>query len=197
MPPLSDIKEVSGLTLGEGKNKVYMLLDEHSAGGEVEHDEDIEAKMTYFFDIAQKLLAQIQKIVKVRKITPVSGKTEYAMPADFMGVYRVWRDDKPATGRFRWRGGKILIPESNAGREIQVEYFALPATIEEGTDDSYEFEISEEAAQCMPYYVAAQQLLPDLVMDYGGMLSMYQMHVAQLDLRQPGENARLTQSFYQ
>ena len=42
------------MTLGEGKDKVYMLLDEHSAGGEVEHDEDIELKMAYFFDIGQK-----------------------------------------------------------------------------------------------------------------------------------------------
>ena len=30
------------MTLGEAKNKVYMLLDEHSACGEVEHEDDIE-----------------------------------------------------------------------------------------------------------------------------------------------------------
>ena len=50
------------MTLGEAKNKVYMLLDEHSAGGEIEHDEDIEKKMTAFFDMAQKTLAQIRKV---------------------------------------------------------------------------------------------------------------------------------------
>lgn len=184
------------MTLGEGKNKVYMLLDEHSAGGEIEHDEDIEAKMVYFFDIAQKLLAQIKKIVKVKRITPLIGKTEYAMGSDFLGLYRVWRDEKLATSRFQWRGNKIIIPERNAGAEILVEYFAIPATIPTDAGDDYEFEIAEDAAQCMPYYVAAQQLLPDLVMDYGGMLNMYQMHVGQLDTSIPGGHGRLTQAFY-
>ena len=57
------------MTLEEAKNKVYMLLDEHSAGGEIEHDEDIEKKMTAFFDTAQKMLAQTKRIVH-----------EYALP---------------------------------------------------------------------------------------------------------------------
>ena len=55
------------MTLGEGKNKVYMLLDEHSAGGEIEHDEDIEAKMTAFFDTAQKLVSPVKKILRMMK----------------------------------------------------------------------------------------------------------------------------------
>ncbi|MBQ9393333.1 MAG: hypothetical protein IJU18_05010 [Oscillospiraceae bacterium] len=184
------------MTLGEAKDKVYMLLDEHSAGGDVEHDEDIELKMVYFFDMAQKQLAQIKKIVKSRKISPESGKTEYPMPADFLNVCRVWRDGAPATNRFSWRGKKIVIPESNVGRQIVVDYFALPETIDADATDDYEFEIDEDAANCMPYYVAAQQLLPDLVMDYGGMLQMFNQAVSMLDTSRPGENGRLTQMFF-
>lgn len=184
------------MTLGEGKNKVYMLLDEHSAGGEVEHDEDIELKMTYFFDMAQKMLAQIKKIVKVRKILPTAGKTEYPMPSDFINVYRVWADGRPAGSRFRWRGGKLLIPSESRPEEVTVEYFAMPETIEPDAPDDYQFEIAEDACQCMPFYVAAQQLLPDLVMDYGSMLNMYNLAVAQLDTSMPGENARLAQTFF-
>ena len=184
------------MTLGEAKEKVYMLLDEHSAGGEVEHDEDIELKMTRFFDIAQKELSKIKKIVKIRKITAQSGKTEYAMPGDFRSVYRGWKGDRPATSSYRWRGGKILIPERDAGSEIQVEYIANPATIPEDAEDSYEFEIAEDACECMPYYVAAQQLLPDLVLDYRGMLEMYHLAVSRLDTAVPGAAARVNQSFY-
>ena len=184
------------VTLGEAKNKVYMLLDEHSAGGEVEHDEDIEAKMTRFFDTAQKQLAQIKKIVKTKKIVPAAGKTEYALPGDMLGIYRVWRDDRPATARYRFRGGKMLIPERDAGCEVLVEYFAMPETIPADAEDDYEFEISEDACECMPFYVAAQQLLPDLVMDYGGMLGMYDRAVGLLRTEQPGENTRIGQTFY-
>lgn len=36
------------MTLGEGKRKVLMLLDEYSSGGELTVDEDIEKKMADF-----------------------------------------------------------------------------------------------------------------------------------------------------
>lgn len=184
------------MTLGEAKDKVYMLLDEHSAGGEIEHDQDIELKMTRFFDMAQKQLSQIKKIIKVRKFTADGSSTEYAMPADFRSVYRIWKDGKPVTAKYRWRGGKLVIPERDAPCEITVEYAANPGTIDADADDDYEFEIAEDAAECVPYFVAAQQLLPDLVMDYGGMLNMYQMAVGSLDTTVPGENTRIAQTFY-
>ena len=184
------------MTLGEAKNKVYMLLDEHSAGGEIEHDEDIELKMTYFFDIAQKLLAQVKKIVKVKTVVPVPEKTEYAMPLDFRNVYRIWRDGVPATSRYHWRRCRMLVPASDSAREIVVEYFAIPATISPEEGDDYEFELPEDACACMPYYVAAQQLLPDLVMDYRAMLEMYNQAVSRLDTSLPGENVRIDQRFY-
>ena len=183
------------MTLGEAKNKGYMLLDEHSAGGEVEHDEDIEKKMISFFDMAQKTLAQIKKIVRSETIQPASGVTAYDMPNDFYALYRVWADDRPATNRFRWRSGQIIIPEGSAS-EVIVEYYAMPGTIPENAPDSYEFELAPDACECMPYYVAAQQLLPDLVMDYGAMLQMYNYQVSLLKTTQPGENRRIAQSLF-
>ncbi len=182
------------MTLGEGKNKVYMLLDEHSAGGVVEHDADIEAKLNFFFDIAQKEVAKVQKILRSKKIFPTEEKSEYSLPADFGGLYRVWVDDRPAGSRYRFRGGKILIPD--AGSTVILEYFAIPETITEETDDSYEFELREDGCNCLPYYVAAQQLLPDLVMDYSSMLNMYQMALQTLDKSIPGENGRMVQRFF-
>ena len=183
------------MTLGEAKNKVYMLLDEHSAGGEIEHDEDIEKKMTAFFDMAQKTLAQIRKIVRSETIEPVSGVTAYDMPDDFRALYRVWADGRPAKNRFRWRSGQIILPEGSAS-EVVIEYFALPGTIPPDAPDSYKFEIAPDACECMPYYVAAQQLLPDLVMDYGAMLQMYNYQVSLLTTAQPDENRRVTQSLF-
>ena len=166
------------MTLGEAKNKVYMLLDEHSAGGEVEHDEDIEKKMTAFFDTAQKTLAQIRRIVREYALPLAMGKTAYEMPPDFSALYRVWADGR-ITRALRWHAGKLLVPEGYAA-EIVVEYFAVPNTIPQDAPDRYEFEIDAEACECMPYYVAAQQLLPDLVLDYGAMLQMYDRAVKRL-----------------
>ncbi len=184
------------MTLGEAKDKVYMLLDEHSAGGVVEHDRDLELKMAYFFDIAQKLLSQVKRIVRYKTVTPVRGRTEYPMPADFRSVYRIWRDGKIATTRYHWRKGRMIVPEGDGAREILVEYFADPRPIPPDAEDGYEFEIASDAAECMPYYVAAQHLLPDLVMDYSGMLRMFDRAVSMLDTGLPGENVRVAQTFY-
>lgn len=183
------------MTLGEAKNKVYMLLDEHSAGGDIDHDEDIELKMRFFFDIAQKEIAKTAKIVKVTRINRRSGKELYAMPSDFRSLYRVWRNGK-ISAKYRFRGRQLFIPENDRADDIQVEYFAVPETIPENAADDYEFQVNEEAANCMPYYVAAQQLLPDLVMDYGAMLTMYNMAVSALSTAIPGEGTRMRQAFY-
>ena len=48
----------------------------------------------------------------------------------------------------------------------------------------------------MPYYVAAQQLLPDLVLDYGAMLQMYNYQVSLLRTTQPDGNRRVAQSLF-
>ena len=184
------------MTLGEGKDKVYMLLDEHSAGGEIEHDEDIELKMAYFFDIGQKLLAQTVKLLKTRKFTATQGKTEYAMPEDFRKVYRIYRDGSPVTTRYRWVGNKIYVPLSDEGCQFEVIYFAIPASITKDTTDDYEFELPEDACQCLPYFVCAQNLLPDLVMDYSVYLQMYNLMVSQLDTNLPGENQRIQQRLF-
>lgn len=184
------------MTLGEGKDKVYMLLDEHSAGGTIEHDVDIEAKLNFFFDIAQKEVAKLQHILKSRKITPVAGKEEYALPGDMMSVYRIWRGERVATSRYRFWGGKLVIPDSDVGQTITLEYFAVPETITRETPDEYEFELREDGCNALPYYVAAQQLLPDLVMDYSGMLQMYQLCLQTLDTSVPGENGKIAQRFF-
>ena len=181
------------MTLGEAKNKVYMLLDEHSAGGEIEHDEDIEKKMTSFFDTAQKMLAQTKRIVREYALPLRAGTDAYEMPPDFAALRFVWADGKRLRS-LRWRGGKLIVPEGRAA-EIVVEYFALPKTIPADAPDGYKFEIAPDACECMPYYVAAQQLLPDLVMDYGAMLEMYDRAAAQICTVLPGENRRVAQTF--
>ena len=93
------------------------------------------------------------------------------------------------------RAGKLLVPEGYAA-EIVVEYFAVPNTIPQDAPDSCEFEIDAEACECMPYYVAAQQLLPDLVLDYGAMLQMYDRAAARLSAALPGGNRRVAQSLF-
>lgn len=184
------------MTFGEGKEKVYKLLDEYSSGGEVEIDEDIEKKMADFFDIAQKRLARIERLVAVKEIKRKDGQTEYKMPDGFSGLRRVWRDDKP-TKRYRWKNGKIVIPASDTAARIEIEYYKTPDTVNADTDDEYEFEVSEDAAQLMPFYVAAQNLYADLMIDYTPYLREWENGLAELEKSvQSQEQVGFINTFY-
>ena len=167
------------MTLGEGKAKVYKLIDEYSSGGAVTKDADIEHKMADFFDMAQKDVAQVQPIVKLRTLEPEEGTAVYAVPEDFAGLHRIWINGRESRGAVRWKGGNLLIggsPES-----VELEYFAFPETISGDTPDSWKFQVREDAAQAMCYYVAAQQLFVDLVTDYDALYQEYLRRLGNLN----------------
>jgi len=159
------------MTLGDGKRRVLMLLDEYSIGGTVEVDEDINAKMNDFFDTAQKDMAQWQPIER-RADVELDGTGSQDLPADVSRVSRITKDGKRAKG-YEIIDGKLLYREGDTST-LTMDYLAKPATITHETEDEHEFEISEEAANCLPFFVAAQQLIPDLVIDYGAFYGIYQ-----------------------
>ena len=171
------------MTLGEGKEKVLKLLDEYSSGGEVTVDEDIAHKMAAFFDTAQKEMAGHSRIIRETKITLDGTAKTHEMPKDFSGVFRIWRNGS-LTQRYAFRGKKLVAPAGDTA-DLVVEYFAVPETINADTRDDYVFEVSEEAANCLPFFVAAQHLLPDLVVDYSVFWDIYISMRAALDVTLP------------
>lgn len=174
------------MTLSDGKRKVLMLLDEYSSGGELTVDEDILNKMHDFFDMAQKEMANYKRIVREVTIT-LDGNTEHELPADFVSYFRIWKNGR-TTRLYPVRGNKLICSAGEYG-ELIVEYFAMPQTISPETDDSYEFEVSEDAANCLPFYVAAQQLITDLVVDYSALWNMYLVHRSALDTSLPSSGS--------
>lgn len=157
------------MTLGDGKRKVLMLLDEYSSGGTLTVDEDINAKMNDFFDIAQKDMARWQPVLRVC-LMQLDGTGDQTLPEDVGRVLHVSIGGnrvhyRAIDGRLRYTPGDTST--------VELEYFAAPETITPETADSYEFEVSEEAASCLPFFVAAQQLIVDLVVDYGAFWNMY------------------------
>lgn len=189
------------MTLGEGKRKVLMLIDEYSSGGSVTVDEDLNVRMADFFDLAQKNVSGYKKIVKTfvpsdEDVTesPSPDFLACKLPENFRAPFRVWKSGK-LTSAYVWTENAILIPESDVGSVI-VEYIANPATIPEDAGDDYEFEVDDDAAACMPYFVAAQQLIVDLVVDYKPLLDLYDRMVSSLDVSLPSSGGGVRQAFY-
>lgn len=176
------------MTLGEGKRKVLKLLDEYSSGGALTTDRDIENKMTDFFDMAQKDVAKFRPIYKEQTYDlQGSGEQLLPLPEDCAGIFRVHLDGD-AYRYFSQRGKFLVIPEG-AGESVLLQYKAVPGTIPTDAADDYAFEVDEEAAACMPFYVASMQLIPDLVVDWGGYWSIYQSMLANLEVRTPASGS--------
>lgn len=158
------------MTLGEGKRKVLMLLDEYSGGGELTVDVDMDAKMNDFFDAAQRDVALWQPIVRRMSIM-LDGTGSMALGENVLRVLRV-RKDGIRVSDYEIVDGKLL---SNTGdtSELTIDYIASPQKITPETADGYEFEVSDEAANCLPFFVAAQHLIAELVVDYGAFYNLY------------------------
>ena len=155
------------MTLGEAKRKVLMLLDEYSSGGEITADADVDAKMNDFFDMAQRDAAAWQPIV--RRVADGTGSM--ALPDDVSRVIRV-RKNGIRVSDYEVVDGELLSPEGDRS-QLTLDYIASPEKIAPDTVDDYEFEVSDEAANCLPFFVAAQQLIADLVVDYGAFYNLY------------------------
>ena len=158
------------MTLGEGKRKVLMLLDEYSSGGEIAVDEDLSAKMNDFFDLAQRDVAAWQPIVRRVGVT-LDGTGSLALPKDVSRVIRVRKDGIRVSGYEVVDG--TLVSSAGDTSALSLDYIASPRKITPETEDDYVFEVSEDAANCLPYFVAAQQLIADLVVDYGAFYNLY------------------------
>lgn len=191
------------MTLGDGKRKVLMLLDEYSSGGTITVDRDLELRMADFFDLAQKNIANYQKIIRSfspaapeepPENSPAPDMTACPLPEGFRSPFRIWKNGRRYRG-YTFTQDAVLLPPEDVG-SVVIEYFATPATIPQDAPDSYEFEVSEAAAACLPYYVAAQQLVVDLVVDYQPLLNLYDRMLSALDTALPGASGGILQAFY-
>lgn len=158
------------MTLEDGKTKVAILLDEYDNSV---IDPDAEGKMPSLFDMAQKIIADLQPITRTVEIDPEPGIWVHPMPADFERAINVWQNGK--TVERRWIGRSIISEDA-----VTVEYAAAPATINGDTDDTYAFEISEIACQAMPFFVAANCIVTDLVQNPNPLLNQWTLRLEEI-----------------
>ena len=187
------------MTLREMKEKVYRLIEELSdsvsttpASEPVEEEElepgtgteeetteeiteeehltddpDYEKKINTCINIVQNELARIKKIPAITTYNPSLSETGniYTMPDT---MYQV---DKIMDCEFRVIGKTIIFDEDYED-EITIYYYKYPTPITEETDDdTYEFELSQDALEVMPFGVAGDMLKSDPSTNYGAYYS--------------------------
>ena len=170
------------MTLKEMKEKVYRLIEELSdsvstttEGTEsveetethLTDDPDYEKKINTCINIVQNELARIKKIPAITTYNTETSLTEniYTMPET---MYQV---DKIKGCGFEVIGKTIIFDEDYKG-DVEIYYYKYPTLITEDTDDeTYIFELDQDALEIMPFGVAGDMLKSDPSTNYGAYYS--------------------------
>ena len=172
------------MTLGEMKAKVLAMIEELNPDIDLLTDDpDIADKINHVTNQVLFELSRMKKIPKYAEISVSAGDTvtfEDLAAAVGNEVYQ-----RATVGGVAYEpkaGGTILkIRESGT---LEVDCFVYPERITGTTKDSYEFELSADALEIMPYGIAADLLKSDVSTEYGKVYATrYETMLQRLDPR--------------
>lgn len=173
------------MTLKEMKTKILALIEELNPLSEyLTDDPDIAAKINEVINQILYELARFKKIPKYVEMEVSEGDLiEFADIEKEVGN-EIYQIDVVYGVRYvpRANGTVLKILESGTA---EINCFVYPERITEKTKDkAYEFELSADALEVMPYGVAADLLKSDVSTDYGSVYaSRYQEMIQRLDSR--------------
>lgn len=172
------------MKLAEMKRKVLALIEELNPESELLTDDpDIATKLEdvitqIMFELARfkKIPDYVEMEVKVGdliRFEDIKDETDYDVYqlGNIGGVYH----ERKAQGTVLkiWEAGTI-----------EIEYYRYPTRITDKNRAKYEFELSDDALEIMPYGVAADLLKSDVSTNYGEIYAQrYQTMLSQLDPR--------------
>lgn len=155
------------MTLKEMKMKVLALIEELNPNHNLlTEDPDIATKINYVINQIMLELVRLKKMPKYVEMEVTEGdKIDFATLEQACGyeVYQIKRirgvkTDEKADGTVH----KVL--ESGTA---EVDLYVFPESITATTKDSYEFELSADLLEIMPYGIAADLLKSDVSTEYG------------------------------
>lgn len=181
------------MTLKDMKEKIYRLIEERNdniepaeevAEEEEESEEeateeettenidltddpDYQKKINDCINIVQNELARIKPIHAMTTYNTETSQTEnvYTYGSDVRQVYKVVGCDYDVIGK------QIIFDEDYKG-EVKIYYYKYPTEIaEDEDDDTYVFELDQDALEVMPFGVAGDMLKSDPSTNYGAYYS--------------------------
>lgn len=165
------------MTLLEIKKKVLQLIEEISDNTNLTDDPDIRAKLNSVINQVQFELARMKKIPAYKEMEVEKFQVFDMNTLDNFYQLRLLRFD----------GGYDIIENiavfGEAGK-AGFFYYKYPEAITDDTPDTYEFELSPDALEILPYGVASDLLKSDVSTNYGAIYSQrYEIMLQRLDPR--------------
>ena len=159
------------MTLKEMKTKVLALIEELNPDNPLlTEDPDIAAKIN---DVINQILFELARIKKIPKYVELEvsrgDKVEFADIEKECG-YEVFQ--------IALFGGVANTPKADGtvhkileSGTAEIDVYVYPERITSKTKDNYEFELSADALEIMPYGVAGDLLKSDVSSEYGNIYS--------------------------
>lgn len=172
------------MTHDEMKKKTLALIEELNPDNiNLTDDPDISAKYNYVANQVMFELARLKKIAKYVEMPVTKGElVTLENIGDAVG-YDVYQIDHIAGVRYDSKAHGTVFKFLEDGT-AEIDCFVYPERITENTKGSYEFELSDDVLEIMPYGIAADLLKSDVSTEYGSIYSTrYETMIQRLDPR--------------
>jgi hypothetical protein len=172
------------MTLLEMRKKVLGLIEELNPDSELlTEDPDIATK---FNDVTNQVLyelARMKKIPKYAEMEVAEGDLIDLTGLEGAVGYEVYQLMNVGGVRHEMKANGTIIKVLENGT-AEIECYVYPERITDKTKDSYEFEVSSDVLEIMPYGIAADLLKSDVSTEYGAIYATrYETMLQRLDPR--------------
>lgn len=172
------------MTKLEMKKKVLALIEELNPKSELLTDDpDISTKIDDVINQVMYELARLKKIAKYVEMAVTAGELITFEDIEKESGYEVYQINLVSGVSYTSKASGTIMKFLESGT-AEIDFFAYPERITSKTSDSYEFELSPDVLEIMPYGVAGDLLKSDVSAEYGSVYSTrYESMIQRLDPR--------------
>ena len=172
------------MNLTEMKKKILGMIEELDTREEsLTSDIDIATKLNETINQVMFELARMKKIADYVEMEVSEGDLIRFEDIATASGYEVYQLDQLRGVNYELKANGTIIKVLESGT-LEIDYFKYPERITEKTNGSYEFELSDDALEIMPYGVAGDLLKSDVSTEYGAIYSTrYEAMLQRLDPR--------------
>lgn len=172
------------MTLEQMKKKVLRLIEEANPNNEnLTDDPDIAMKINDVINQILYELARFKKIPRYMEFEVTKGEIIDFDRLEKEFGYEIYQISTVQGISFQYKADGTVIKVLEDG-VAEVECYIYPERIDDKTKKNYEFELSADALEIMPYGVAADLLKSDVSTDYGSVYAKrYEDMITRLDSR--------------
>lgn len=173
------------MTLFDEKKKVLGLIEELNPDSKVLTDDpDIAAKINETFNMVMYELARIKKIPKYVELEVTAGDIVEFADIEKKCGYEIYQVGTICGVKCVSKANGTVFKMLESGT-AEIDCYVYPERITEKTKDkAYEFELSPDVLEIMPYGVAGDLLKSDVSAQYGTIYSTeYERKLQRLDPR--------------